>query len=310
MLATELMRFFHSDISSGRRPEFKTLESFVDSTNGSGKSRLGELLRVCSVLAHHGELVEGSQAIVGFDPALGRTFFAPDYHAEIASYGSYDYLVEGFSLVAKDFATSVLPIIVQNEDGTDGIGTGFILDKTGTLVTAKHVIEKKSEVRILDDSGNPIQVESILVSENPNLDIAILSVAGDPFSNRKPFRYNKHEFLEEILCVGYPPIPGFHSFQAFSLGHIVGSEAAILDKQNYLLTTARVKGGNSGGPVINRRGVVVGVVTSTPIDDIDARISDSLGYSLVVPTSEFRSIGDAAHNMNFQNLERGGFSTG
>jgi serine protease Do len=61
---------------------------------------------------------------------------------------------------------------------------------------------------------------------------------------------------------------------------------SYLDNQNYLLISARVKGGNSGGPVINRRGEVVGLITG---DLETSGKADWLGFAAAIPSTEILS---------------------
>lgn len=59
-----------------------------------------------------------------------------------------------------------------------------------------------------------------------------------------------------------------------------------MDSIDYLIINAKVKGGNSGSPVINSKGNVVGLVVQIPMDTEDATQLDKLGYGVVTPTSE------------------------
>lgn len=101
------------------------------------------------------------------------------------------------------------------------------------------------------------------------------------------------------MTIGYPPIPGFDAFQLyeistinnsykFSNGQIIGKENSYLDGIEYLILNAKVKGGNSGSPVINYKGNVVGMVIQIPMDSEDAQKIDKLGYGIVTPFSEIR----------------------
>jgi serine protease Do len=79
---------------------------------------------------------------------------------------------------------------------------------------------------------------------------------------------------------------------------VVAQERAYLGNLPYLLISARVKGGNSGGPVIGREGKVVGVVAQLPAE-AEGRL-DMLGYGVVVPTSILKQLLQATHSNSDQ----------
>ena len=102
--------------------------------------------------------------------------------------------------------------------------------------------------------------------------------------------------------MGYPNVPGFTEFLAAEKAAIsaritvtkgaIASEAADLwAKTPLFLITARVRGGFSGGPVINAMGTAVGIVSREPLskaadkNDLYAEY-DNLGYGVVIPTEE------------------------
>ena len=70
-------------------------------------------------------------------------------------------------------------------------------------------------------------------------------------------------------------------------GQLVAQGPAYLDQQEYLLVSARVKGGSSGGPVVGKYGRVVGVVAQLSADDTGA---DSLGYGVAVHSETICSV--------------------
>jgi serine protease Do len=133
--------------------------------------------------------------------------------------------------------------------------------------------------------------------------------------------------LDEVLCLGFPPIPGFQELLISdiatvnaeiksSCGRVVGTGSAYLDGQRYILINARVKGGNSGGPIVDRKGCVVGILVQSSMNATDASNLDTLGYGVATPVDEwihlFSNDSDKAHGgieLSFKNLEDGGFST-
>jgi serine protease Do len=127
----------------------------------------------------------------------------------------------------------------------------------------------------------------------------------DPFPGIPGFELQEAQILDDVLTMGCPTVPGFD--QMFitetaqiaaelksTVGHVVAQERAYLGNLPYLLISARVKGGNSGGLVIGREGKVVGVVAQLPAE-AEGRL-DMLGYGVVVPTSILKQLLQATHS--------------
>jgi len=152
-------------------------------------------------------------------------------------------------------------------------------------------------------------------------------VADEPLAGLPYFRCSESGPLEEVLCLGFPPIPGFRETLISdvatvnaeiksSTGRVVTYGTSYLDRQRYFLINARVKGGNSGGPIVNRQGYVVGILVQTPMNPEDLTQLDSLGYGVATPKEEWINLlGDGRAKVHggveiaVDNLESGGFST-
>jgi serine protease Do len=135
----------------------------------------------------------------------------------------------------------------------------------------------------------------ITLSKRSTLNVALI-LSEPMFKDAAPFRITDHQITEEVLCLGYPPIPGFRSILVAETGEVsanlravagsvVSADSSYLDSERYVLVSNRIKGGNSGGPVVNKKGYVVGMVTSTSVNAHDSSKVADLGYGLLTPKS-------------------------
>src|SRR5690554_3626311 len=301
-LPTQILRFFAIDLSiSPDNSPLKTVEDFLALEDNYEKLDIILLVKILNKLKHEGLLLSIGTASSAKSPIPNETLIAINYNEAVAQYGSYNYIVNGFRDIVNNFKESVFPIVIKLKDGSFDIGTGFLVGNIYTIITAKHVVEKAEHISIITPTGKIAKVREVVFSNNKDVDIALICLSDNSFSNSKPFNAIDGEILEDVLTIGYPPLPGFDAFQIYELstinnkfktsrGQIIGNESAYIDSQEYLIINAKVKGGNSGSPVINNKGNVVGLVVQIPMDINNARELDKLGYGIVTPTNEIRKL--------------------
>jgi serine protease Do len=149
----------------------------------------------------------------------------------------------------------------------EGMGTGFIVDAQGYIVTNNHVVTMDSEraaSRIDVDLWDGRTVQAKIVGRDPRTDLAVLKIDAD---NLTPLRFadgNTVEVGEEVLAIGFALDLG--STPTVTKGVVSAKDRVIEERQTSIngaiQTDAAINPGNSGGPLVNLRGEVVGVNTS------------------------------------------------
>ncbi len=141
---------------------------------------------------------------------------------------------------------------------SSALGSGFVISADGFIVTNNHVIENADEITIEFFSGEELDAE--LIGRDPNTDIALLKVeSADPlpfveFGNSDVARVG-----DWVMAIGNPLGQGF----SVSVGIISARNRALSGSyDDYIQTDAAINRGNSGGPLFNLEGDVIGVNTA------------------------------------------------
>ena len=141
---------------------------------------------------------------------------------------------------------------------SEALGSGFVISEDGYIVTNNHVIEGADEIEIEFFSGE--RLEAKLIGTDPNTDIALLKVESDKplpfvtFGNSDLMRVG-----DWVVAMGNPLGQGF----SVSAGIVSARNRALSGTyDDYLQTDAAINRGNSGGPLFNMDGQVVGVNTA------------------------------------------------
>jgi serine protease Do len=168
----------------------------------------------------------------------------------------------------------------QNRERTprrvNSLGSGFIIDPSGIVVTNNHVISDADEVNVILNDGTKLKAE--IIGRDTKTDIALLRVKSDkPLKALKFGDSDKLRLGEWVIAIGNP----------FSLGGSV--TAGIVSARNrdinsgpydnYIQTDAAINRGNSGGPLFNLEGEVIGVNTA-----IISPSGGSIGIGFAVPS--------------------------
>lgn len=152
-------------------------------------------------------------------------------------------------------------------------GTGFFVTSDGVLVTNFHVIDGAKEITVIDTATKKEFVASTLTVDSVN-DVAILKI--DAQSSAVPLAGSCNVAKgDEVLTLGYPLVALQGQEQKATFGR-VNSLTGIKDDLRLVQIDVPVQPGNSGGPLIDKHGEVVGVVTATLDQIVALRTSGTL----------------------------------
>ncbi len=181
-----------------------------------------------------------------------------------------------------------------------GTGSGFVITDLGHIVTNNHVIEGASRLEVISRDGVVVSAE--LVGSEPYADLAVLQVdtplpAVATWGNSDLLRPG-----ESVIAIG-SPLGDFTNTVTF--GVVSALERTIEIQEDYFLedmiqTDAAINQGNSGGPLVNLSGQVVGINTLIVRGDVTRQaVAEGLGFA--IPSTLARSVAQ-------QLIERGYFS--
>jgi serine protease Do len=176
---------------------------------------------------------------------------------------------------------------------TEGAGTGFIIDKSGYILTNNHVIEGADVIRVsLFGGGRTESYAAKVVGRDPLTDSALIQLTETPRTPLNEVRFGDSAQLEQgdwVMAIGNP----------FGLSHtvtvgVVSAVGRTLFGSGYrgreqpmLQTDAAINPGNSGGPLLNIRGEVVGMNTAIFTDS--ARQAN-IGIGFATPINTIRDL--------------------
>jgi hypothetical protein len=202
----------------------------------------------------------------------------------------FNSFVYGFKYIFDYNKKNVLPIYVKKGENQY---TGTCFKTVNGIITAKHCIVNCDEVKIDGIDINLLKNSYILSKDN--LDLVVIRPIGN-YLFLDALVPTKGEVLDEIIVMGYPQHSGFNNFLTTTLGSIAAVEESYIYKHELILITSKVKGGNSGGPLINKNGFVVGFVTETSIPQ--GENYDQFGYDIAIPISYTSEIIDGGQKIN------------
>jgi len=179
----------------------------------------------------------------------------------------------------KDFFEKFFGDEQQQEFKQRSLGSGFIIDKDGYIVTNNHVIADADEIKVKLNSGK--EYDAKIIGRDPSTDIALIKIKAD--SNYSVVNLGDSDALkvgEWVVAIGSP----------FGLEHtvtagIVSAKGRVIGSgpyDDFIQTDASINPGNSGGPLLNMKGNVVGINT--------AIIASGQGIGFAVPVNMAKGV--------------------
>jgi S1-C subfamily serine protease len=193
-------------------------------------------------------------------------------------------LVQNLAVASGDPSQAIGPGLVPR-----GVGTGFIYDPGGYVVTNHHVVEGAARLRVVLPPPDNRQLDAKLLGSDAQTDLAVMQVTGErlptvPLGSSEALRVG--DWVVAIgNALGLPGGPTVTAGVVSALGREVqepASQSGAPGPTLYSLiqTDAAINPGNSGGPLVNLRGEVVGVNT------LGAAEANTIGFAISIDSAK------------------------
>jgi len=185
---------------------------------------------------------------------------------------------------------AVVEIIIKRPNVPTDSGTGFLLDKDGHIVTNEHVVNGATTIQVSLDNGTVLN--AVLLGMSPSDDLALLSVNPKDVEHIEPLQLANSDFVKTgqmALAIGNPL--GMRNFVSVGVVAGIGDSPPILRDTrispalqrpipNMVWTDAAMLPGNSGGPLLNSSGEVIGINSAVHIT-----YQGDLGIGFAIPSN-------------------------
>ena len=167
----------------------------------------------------------------------------------------------------------------QQSRKSNSLGSGFIIDASGIVVTNNHVVGDANDIQVILHDGTKLKAE--VIGKDSKLDLAVLRVKPDAARPLKAVPFGDSDTMRPgdwVMAIGNP----FGLGGSVSAG-IVSARGRNIESgpyDNYIQTDAAINKGNSGGPLFNMNGEVIGINTA-----ILSPSGGSVGIGFAVPSN-------------------------
>lgn len=187
--------------------------------------------------------------------------------------------IEAFSVNRK------LEEMLGREFLSKGTGSGVIIDEEGHIVTNNHVVDEVRRIVVTLADGREFQARTVGV--DPQTDIAVIKIDAERLHPARLGDSDRMKVGHLVLAIGSPFQLG-HSVSQGIVSAIGRSDVSVdIDYQNWIQTDTPIQPGNSGGPLINVRGEVVGINTA-----IATESGRHEGVAFAIPSNTIRRVAE------------------
>ena len=174
----------------------------------------------------------------------------------------------------------------QEKRESGSLGSGFVVSKDGYVVTNNHVIDGADEIYVKFSNGREYRTK--LVGTSPEVDIAVLKI--DSNETFKPLEFaNSDQVQIGQWSIAFGNPLGLNDSMTVGIVSAAGrSSLGIEEIENFIQTDAAINQGNSGGPLIDITGKVIGVNTA-----IYSQSGVSVGIGFAIPANLVTTVKDS-----------------
>ena len=165
---------------------------------------------------------------------------------------------------------------VYGKSTQEGLGSGFLIDNQGHILTNDHVVDGATSVQVSLTNGNTVNGK--IIGTDPVDDLAVVGVDPSAISGINPLNLGDSSLVvpgQMAIAIGNP----LGYTDSITVGVISGLNRSISGSnlRGMLQTDAAINPGNSGGPLLNDQGVVIGINTAA---EIGATGADGMGFAI------------------------------
>ena len=195
------------------------------------------------------------------------------------------------------------PAIVRIAVG-GGVGTGFVVDPDGFILTNNHVIDAVAtspELTISVTMSDGAVISAKLIGRDPRADLALLKIERSDLPALVIGRLDEVVVGQTVVAIGFPLDLAGGDGASFSVSTgIISAKNRIIEGGTIfgaIQTDAAITNGNSGGPLLNLRGEVVGVNTAIAVNRVAGGAASGIGFavgadSVTAVYNELRELGE------------------
>ncbi len=176
---------------------------------------------------------------------------------------------EGATRVAEQVKPSLVKITQMGREGADGLGSGFVISEDGLIATNLHVVGQGRRLQVETSDGKTFEVKAVHASDY-HLDLAILKVEAKGLKALTLADSDKARQGQPIVAMGNP------QGLAFSVVQGVISATREIEGNSMIQVAMPIEQGNSGGPLLDRQGRVLGLLT------LKSMRTENLGFAMPV----------------------------
>jgi 2-alkenal reductase len=233
------------------------------------------------------ETVNSALEDADFSAAEPRAAPAPTDRVENAPAQVFGNLADTMIEAVEKVSPAVVTVISRANQGM-GSGSGVIISAEGYIITNHHVIEGANELSVLFADSS--RQNATLIGSDPLSDIAVIQVSGGVPAVATIGNSNALRPGEPVLAIG-SPLGNFRN--SVTSGIVSALNRSVSQFEGLIQTDASINRGNSGGPLINLNGEVVGINTLVVRGDGSVFGGDQAeGLGFAVPSFIFSTVSD------------------
>lgn len=239
------------------------------------------------VMAATGEFSDGDVTVIRETAPLSTATSTPSDAAVVAedAVQRSDGALSVAEIVRRESPAVVL-IEASSDSGSGGLGSGFLIDQDGHILTNAHVVDKSDDTTVTFSDGT--KEKARILGADPSTDLAVLKIDTVPAGVR-PVPLGSSSSLvvgQEVVAIGNP----YGLERTATTGIVSALERAIESPngftiQNAIQTDAAINQGNSGGPLFDRAGRVIGMNSQ-----IASQNGGNVGLGFAVPIDTIKPI--------------------